>query len=324
MNTSRRQLLAAFAAFAAALPAHAQTFPARAIRLIVPAAPGGGTDIVARVLAKVMQGQGTQVFVDNKAGAGGAIGLATLAAAAPDGYTLCLTGPDPVSIMPQLQTATELGYRADRDLLPIAQVGDTHYAFAVAATLPVHSMAELVAVAKAKPGTVVFATQGNGTAGHLIAKLLELRTGAQFLSVPYKGAAPAMTALMSGEAQVLVTAPASLKAALAGGRLKPLAYAAEQRSAMLPDMPTMAESGFPDFIVPAWYGVFAPAGTPEAVATRLGELVLAAAATPEMAERLKAIGGEPHTRDRAAFGSFVAADSSLWKKVVADGKITLN
>ena len=304
--------------------AGAQSFPSRPVRLLVPTAPGGGTDIVARVLAKILQDQGTVTVVENRAGAGGAIGLAAVANAAPDGYTLSLTGPDPISVMPALQTPAELGYNVERDLLPIAQIGETHYAFAVSTTLGVNSMNELVARARAKPGSLAFATQGNGTAGHLIGKLLELRTGTQFLSVPYKGAGPAMTALMGGEAHVLVTAPASLRAAIAGGqRIKALAYAGDTRSLMLREVPTMAEAGFANFIVPAWYGVFGPARVPEPVAAKLGELLGNATRSPEMVERMKAIGAEIRPKASAAFTSFVTADLQLWREVVQNGKISL-
>lgn len=327
MTLTRRQLVSAAALAACtlgALPLQAQTaFPSRPIRIIVPTAPGGGTDVVARALSKIMQQQGVANFIDNKGGAGGAVGLAAVANALPDGYTISLTGPDALTVMPAIVTPADLGYRADKDFLPIAQVGDTHYAFAVSTALPVNNMNELIALAKSKPGQLAFASQGRGTAGHLISKLLEQRTGTEFLDVPYKGAAPAMAALMSGEAQIIATSPASLKAQLGGGRLKPLASASDTRSPMLPETPTMAEAGYPSFIVSAYWGVIAPAGVPDAIANRLTEMVLAASRTPEMAERLAALGGEPRVRDRAGFATFLRDDAALWKKVVVDGKITL-
>ena len=325
MNLARKIVSCCLAALCVLAPAvsHGQAFPSKPIRLIVPTAPGGGTDVVARALAKVLQSQGTTVFIENKGGAGGAIGLAAVANAAADGYTIGLTGPDPLTVMPQLVSASDLGYKADKDFLSIAQVGDTHYAFAVSSTLPVSSMNELIALAKARPGQLAFASQGRGTAGHLISKMLEARTGVQFLDVPYKGAGPAMAALMSGEAQVIATSPASLKTAIAGGRLKAIAAASETRSAMLPDMPTMEESGYPGFVVSAYWGVIAPAGVPDAVANKLTELVLAATRSPEMAERLAALGGELRPRGRVAFGDFLRSDAQMWKKAVVDGKITL-
>ena len=301
----------------------AQDFPNRPSRLIVPTAPGGGTDAVARSLAKILQSQGVATFIENKGGAGGAIGLAAVANAAPDGYTIGVTGPDALTVMPQLMLPSELGYRADKDFLPIAQIGDTHYAFAVSSTVPVNSMAELIALAKARPGQLAYASQGRGTAGHLISKLLESRTGTQLLDVPYKGAGPAMAALMSGEAQVIATSPASLKAALPTGKLKAIASASESRSAMLPDVPTTGEAGYPGFIVSAYWGVIAPANLPEAVANNLTELVMAAARSQEMGERLSAMGGEIRPRGRAAFSEFLRADTQMWKKAVVDGKISL-
>lgn len=316
--------LVALAWAAAVLPlaAGAQaTFPSRQIRIIVPTAPGGGTDVVARALSKIMQQQGIANFIENKGGAGGALGLAALANAAPDGYTISLTGPDALTVMPALMTPAELGYRADKDFLPIAQVGDTHYAFAVSPALPVNNMGELIALAKSKPGQLVFASGGHGTGGHLIAKLLEQRTGIEFLVVPYKGGGPTVAALMTGEAQVIATSPATLKAS--GSRLKPLAVASDSRSPMLPETPTMAESGYPKFIVSVYFGVLAPAGVPEAIANRLTEMVLAASRTPEMAERLAALGAEPRVRDRAGFGNFLRDEAESWKKVVVDGKLTL-
>lgn len=300
----------------------AQAFPEKPIRIIVPAPPGGSTDIMARTLGKALADRGVVTFVENRAGAGGAIGLAAVATAAPDGYTIGVTTPDGITVLPHLRPATP--YRAEKDFDPVALMAKTNYVYAVSSKLPVNSLAELIALAKQKPGQLKYASQGAGTSGHLVTKMLELRTGADFLHVPYKGIGPAMLALVGGEADVTTTSPASLKSHIESGTIKGLAITGSARTAMLPTVPTVIESGFAGFEASAWWGVVAPRGLPADVGKRLNDLVVNALRTTEMSTRIAGFGAEPSPSSQAEFGQLIRDDSSRWKKVIDDGKISIS
>ena len=299
-----------------------QAFPSQPIRLIVPAAPGGSTDILARSLARIMQEQsGVAVIVDNKAGAGGAIGVQAAVQAAPNGYTLLVTVPDGVTVLPNLRK--DIPYNAERDLVPIGLIAETSWLFAVNAKLPYKNMKELVQAAAAKPGSIRFASPGTGTSAHLITELLGIRNNLQMLHVPYKGAGPATTAVIAGEVDLIATSPISLKNFLDSGQLRGLAITGGTRAAALPAIPTMVEAGFPDFVASAWFGVFAPAGMPAGRAEKLDEMVSAAVHHPDLQKQIAEMGLDSRFMSRTDFARYVTADSARWKQVIEKSRVVV-
>lgn len=322
-----RHLLAAvlggFVAICATMHgAAADTFPNQPIKLVVPAAPGGSTDILARALAQGMQQQtGATVIVENRAGAGGAIGAGAVVNATPDGHTLLVTVPDAVTVLPHLRK--DIPYDALRDLEPIGVMAETYWLFAVRADLPAKDMRELVKLAVAKPEAIRFSSPGVGTSAHLITERLALEAKAKMLHVPYKGAGPATAAVVSGEVDMIATSPISLKQFLDSGKLRGLAVTGPERIPALPGVPTLIESGFPNFSASAWFGVFAPAKLSPDLATRLHEMVTAAVNSPEFQKRLEAMGLSYRPMSRAQFASFVKTDSQRWQEVVVKSKVSI-
>ncbi len=305
-----------------ASPAAAQQFPSRTIRLTVPAAPGGSTDVIARVLARSMTEQtGQSVIVDNRAGASGAIGVSSVVQSQPDGYTILFATIDPISVVPAVRRTVP--YSVEKDLVPITMVGEAPFVFAVNSKLPVSSMKDFLALASSKPGAIKYASAGLGTSAHLIMEVLKLRTGADLLHVPYKGVGPSMQALIAGEVDILATTPASLKPHIANGSLKALATAAATRSAVLPDVPTTSEAGLKDMVISAWWGAFLPANVPAAVADQLDAIFRRAMASPEYQKTLATLAIDGNALSRDAFGKFVAEDTARWRDVVQRAKISL-
>jgi tripartite-type tricarboxylate transporter receptor subunit TctC len=306
-----------------AIEATAQTFPAQPIKLVVPASPGGSTDVVARSLAQVIQRQtGATVIVDNRGGAGGAIGVAAVVNAPADGYTLLVTAPDGVTVLPHLRK--DIPYQALHDLTPIALVAETYWLFAVPADMPAKTMKALVEAVAAKPGSIRYSSPGIGTSAHLITERLCLEAHIEMLHVPYKGAGPATAAAVSGEVDLIATSPVSLASFLESGKLRGLAVTSAQRLSTLPDIPTMIEAGFPEFAASAWFGVFAPAGLPAGRADRLYQIVSAAIADPGFQKQLVIMGLSTRQLSRGEFADFVAADSVRWKEVIEKSKISIN
>ena len=267
MNTLRRSvvLLALLAVPLASLvgpaPAAAQAFPNKPVRLVVPFPPGGPLDTVGRALAqKLTEAWGQSVIVDNRPGAGGNIGADLVAKAAPDGYTVVMGALSTHAVNPSLYA--KMPYDAVKDFAPITLVAITPNVLVVNPSLPVNSVRELVAYAKANPGKLAFGSGSNGSAGHLAGELFKADTGTDLLHVPFKGAAPAMQALLSGDIQLMFDNLASASAQVKAGKLKALAVTTARRSPLAPDLPTMAESGVPGFDISTWFGLLAPAGTP--------------------------------------------------------------
>lgn len=323
-----RRILAAALCGALALAAlgdvaRAQSFPpSQPVKLVVPAAPGGSTDVLARVLAQTLQQQtGGTFIVDNRAGAGGAIGVQAVVNAPADGTTLLVTVPDGVTVLPHLRK--DIPYQALTDLAPVALMAETYWLFAVNPKVPAKTMQELVAQAKAKPGSVRYSSPGIGTSAHLITERLALESGTEMLHVPYKGAGPATAAVVNGEVDMIATSPISLKSFLDDGRLRALAITGAQRLAALPEVPTMVESGFPGFAASAWFGVFAPAKVQPDLLERISEAVAKAVATPDFQQHLATMGLTPRQMSRAEFARFVAADSERWRQVIEKSKVSL-
>lgn len=316
----RHVLLSVLAIGAIGLPdlAGAQAFPSKPIRMIIPAAPGGGTDVMGRTLARVMSEKyGVPVVVENRPGASGSIGVQGVINAPPDGYTILMTLADATTIYPLLKKNPP--YKVDRDLTPIAQVAFTHVLYAVAATSPARSVQDLVAQSKA--GKMAYGSNGFATTSHLWIELFKQKTGAEMLHVPYKGAAPALQALIGGEHSLVVASPATLKVQMDAGRVRAIAATSPKRMPAFPDVPTMVESGYPDFVVGAWFGIFAPARMSPAIADKLHEMIGAAMATPEYQKHADSFKFDTPQIARADFAKLIAADASVWRAAIEAAKI---
>ena len=309
--------------WALGVPAQAQTWPQRPVRVVVPFPAGGATDLVARVITKqVAQELGQQFVVDNKPGAGGTIGTAEVAKAAPDGYTVLLTTSSTHAISPHLMP--RLAYDAQRDFIPVAHLADAASILLVTPTLPVKSVADLIAYAKAHPRQLNYATSGNGTIVHLNTAAFSAQAGIDMTHVPYKGTALAITDLAAGQVQVLFDSIPTGLPHVKSGRLRALAVTGDKRSALAPDLPTIAESGLPGYSSVTWFGIYLPAGAPPALVERVNQAFSKAVQAPEVAASLSKLGVDPAAPSTPAqFGALVKADSSRWASVIRQHKIIL-
>ena len=290
-------------------------YPVRPITMIVPFTPGGGTDIMARLVAdKLGRGLGQPVVVENKAGAGGTIGTELAARSEPNGYTLMMGSVSTISINPSLYK--KLNINPIKDLAPIGLFASTPSVIAVPNNLPVNTLQELIAYAKANPGKVNFGSAGSGTSHHLAGELFKQQAGVDAQHVPYKGSAPALLGLMRGDVQFLIANMPSLKPAIDGKQIKPLALTSLERSAQFPDYKTANESGLPGFEVIVWYGIFAPAGTPEAIINRLNGELRKITAMPDVRKKLTEEGADAINSSPREFEQRIQKDYETWKKVV--------
>ena len=290
-------LIAAAAALAVtASNACAQSYPARPIKLVVPDSVGGAPDQLARLLAERMStGLGQQVVVDNRAGAGGVLGAEAVAKSAPDGYTLLMTGTAIYAILPNLRK--NLPYDAGKDFVPIARIATASNVLVVNNALPARNIAELVRLAKDKPGALNYASAGVGTPAHLAGEMLNLLADIKVAHVPYKGAAPALLDVIAGNAQYIITSPIAAGAHMAGGRVRALATTGSERNPSLPDLPTIADT-VPGYEITQTWGIVAPAGTPPEVVRRLGDEIAKVMSMPDVKERVVATGATPVRRSR--------------------------
>ena len=306
---------------AAAVPAMAQgqSFPTKSIRLIVPAAPGGTADLSARILAqKLPDTLGQSVVVENRAGAGGIIGSETLVKSPPDGHTLVLGNIGPNAINYSLYS--KLPYEA-KDFAPVALVLSVPNVLVVPVGLPVQSVAQLVAMAKAKPGQVAFASSGTGQSIHLSGELFKLSTGLDIVHVPYKGAGPAVADLVAGQVAMMFDNIPSSMPHIRSGKLRPLAVTSSARLEQMPEVPTMIEAGYPGFVVTAWFGVLAPAKTPDAVVNRLNAEIVRVYTQPDVRERLHGLAATASNMSPSQFGDFIRAETDKWAKVVKSANL---
>jgi tripartite-type tricarboxylate transporter receptor subunit TctC len=293
--------------------AHAQ-YPAKPVRLIVPFPPGGGTDAMARVLApKLAEGLGQQVVIENRGGAGATIGTELAAKAAPDGYTLFLmtiTNAVSMSLYPNLK------FDLVRDFAPVTKLATTPHVLVVHPSLPAKTVKELVAVAKARPGAIVYSSSGTGSVSHLAGEYFGFLTGTRMLHVPYKGGGPSVTALISGEVAVGFATMPSVLAQVKSGRLRAIAMTTAQRSPALPQVPTIAEAGIANYDVGSWYGLSVPAGTSREIVTRLHDVTHKLLAQQDVKDRLAGNGFEVLVSTPEQFGEFVRVEVERWAKVV--------
>ncbi len=329
VSIPRRKALQAAAACAllgaSALPAAAQpAWPAHPVRLVVPFPASGATDLVARVVAQRMsQDLGQQLVIDNRPGAGGTIGTGEAAKAAPDGYTLLFTTSSTHAISPHLMP--RLAYRADKDFTPIAEIGGAASILLVTPSLPVRNVQELIAYAKARPGALNYASSGNGTIVHLNTAAFAARAGIQLTHVPYKGTAQSITDLAAGQVHLLFDSIPTGMPHVAGGRLRALAVTGDKRSALAPELPTVAESGLPGYSSVTWFGVYGPAGMKPELVARINQAFNKAMQHPEVVASLARQGVEASPpRTPAQFAAMVQADSARWAQVIKDNKITLD
>ncbi|MDR0214816.1 MAG: tripartite tricarboxylate transporter substrate binding protein [Comamonas sp.] len=326
--SSRRKAVQALAAVACGLAllgtAQGQdAWPVRPIRVIVPFPASGATDLVARVIAqRVSQELGQQLIIDNKPGAGGTIGTGEAAKAVVDGYTLLFTTSSTHAISPHL--IPRLAYKADKDFTPIAHTADAASVLLVTPSLPVRSVQELIAYAKANPGQLNYATSGNGTIVHLNTAAFAAQAGIQLTHVPYKGTAQSITDLAAGQVQLLFDSIPTGMPHVASGRLRALAVTGDKRSMLAPNLPTVAESGLPGYSSVTWFGVYGPAGMKPELVGRINQAFNRAIQNPEVIASLAKQGVEPaKPQTPAEFAAMVKADSARWAKVIKDNHITL-
>jgi tripartite-type tricarboxylate transporter receptor subunit TctC len=299
----------------------AQTFPARPIRLVVGYAPGGPNDILARLLAqKLAERLGQNVIVDNRPGADSIIATEMVARSAPDGHTLLMTTGSH-TMHPSVYN--KLPYDIVRDFAPIMIVAATGYIVVVHPSVPVASMKELIALAKAKPGQLTYASAGAGGPNHLGVELFKSMAGIDMVHVPYKGGAPAITDLVGGQVQLMFSAMAPALPQVKAGKLRALAVSSARRSAAVPELPTVAEAALPGFEVTGWYGLMAPAATPRRTVDRLHSELVAILKLPDVAERLLAIGVEPVGDTPEQMLAYMKTEIAKWSKVTKASGISL-
>ncbi len=302
---------------AAAPVAHAQDFPNKPIRVVVAFPPGGPTDFVGRLIAEKMKAVlGQNVFIENKPGANGTLGAEFVAKADPDGYTLFLTTVGAVAVSPHIMA--NLAYDPLRDFAPVAEVVTNTTVLVVSPKMGIKPTKELVALAKEKPGTITFASTGIGSTPHLAQELLSIAAGVKFLHVPYRGAAPALTDLMGGQVQVVALDVPVLISQIQAGNIVPIGAAADKRNAILPDVPTLAEQGYPNTDASNWYALLAPAKTPPAVIAKLNSATNAALDDPATREKLIKSGATPVGGTPEAFAKVLKAEYEKWGRVVKE------
>lgn len=323
----RRRLLASLASIAAAIslataPAMAQGWPDKAVRILVPAPAGSSLDVLARTIGEKLKDKfGATVIVENKPAAGGTVATAEVAKAAPDGHTLLLGFNGPLATGPLVQ---KVPYDVQKDLAPVVITSSQPNVLAVNATLPIKSVADLVAWSKANPGKLNYASVGNGSSSHLNAELLKAMSGMDAVHVPFNGSPPAVLATVQGETQMMFAVMQPLQAQVQAGKLRAIAVTTPKRFPLLPDIPAIAESGYPGFEALAWNGLVAPAGTPRPVIDRINAEVNAILKLPDVAQKMNAagfdlIGGTPED-----FAKLIAAESARWTPVVKRLGITAN
>ncbi|HEV8551835.1 MAG TPA: tripartite tricarboxylate transporter substrate binding protein [Casimicrobiaceae bacterium] len=303
--------------------AGAQDYPIKPVRLVVPFPAGGGSDNVGRVLAqKLSEVLGQQVFVDNRAGAGGSIGTEAVVRSSPDGYTLVLASTSEIAVNPAIYS--KLGYDTLKDLAPVAMVASSPMVLIVSPSLPVKSIGDFIALAKAKPGQLNVASAGNGSFTHLAGELFRSMTGLTWTHVPYKGAPPAIGDLAGGRVDAMFSTMPAAMGSIKGALVKAIAVSSKTRMPTLPDVPTVIEAGVPGYEPEYWYGVFVPAATPKDVVAKLADAVAKSVQSPDVAANLERQGASPATMTQPQFANYVKEEAAKWGKVVKDSGAKLD
>ncbi len=315
--------LTVLATSAGAVRAAAAEFPSKPIRLIIPFATGSATDVSARLFGTELARQmGQQVVADNRAGAGGAIGMQALASAVPDGYTIGYAGPGPLSINPAVTPG--LPYNVARDFQPVSQAVEAALVLAVTSALPTKDLKSLIALARKRPGELSNASAGTGTIGHLAGEYFKMLTATNILHVPYKGGGQATADVMAGHVQMLFDPLTGVGVHLQSGRLRALAVTGRTRLAAFPDVPTVAEAGVPGYEVMTWGGILAPAGIARPILDRLNAEMQRAVRSPSVVERYGALGAVPVAGTPEQFAELIRSETAKWAKVVRFAQVKAN
>jgi len=304
-------------------PAAAQPYPSRVVKLIVPQTPGGATDVFARKIGQLLSEKwGQPVVIENRAGAGGVVGTDVVAKSAPDGYTLLVTYAGSQAINPSLYQ--KIPFDSVKDFQTVATLASTPFVLIVHPKLPAKDLAEYVALARARPDALTYASSGNGSVNHLLGEMLKTEAGIKMLHVPYRGVAPAITDVIGGQVDSAFSSVPSVLQMVQTDKVRALAISSAQRIAAAPEIPTIAESGFPGFDVNPWWGILAPAGIDVAIVRKINEDVADILRTKEMIDFLAAQGAEPLITSPEAFLKILEADVVKWAKVVKSAGVTLN
>jgi len=322
MPTTWKALALTVAFTASTAAAHADDYPSHPIRLVVPYTPGGGADAVARIVAKpVSRTIGQMIVIENRAGAGSIIGTEVVQKSDPDGYTLLLGQSGPISINPAVYK--NLRYDPVGDFAPITMTTAYPYILMVNATLPVKTLKEFVALVKSKPGELNYGTTGVGSANHLVTELFSSKAGLNMAHIPYRGTALAVVDLLAAQVTMVFADPISALGQMQAGTLRSLAVTSKERSSIVPDVPTIAESGYPGFDVIAWHGIFAPVKTPPAIIKKLNAEFVKALKDPETKELLEKQAMQTVGNSPEQFIAFIKQDIAIWKDVATQAKVEL-
>ncbi|HEY8608029.1 MAG TPA: tripartite tricarboxylate transporter substrate binding protein [Noviherbaspirillum sp.] len=317
-----RKFLAAAAIFGCAAIAHAQTWPAEPIKLIIPFPPGGGTDILSRIVAnKLAEANKWTIVAENRGGAGGTIGVGEAAKSAPNGYTLLMGQKDNMAVAPWLYK--RLAYDPVRDFSAVAHVAYTPVVIVTAANSRFKTLADVVTAARSAPDTIAYGSPGNGTTIHLAGEALGTAAKIKLVHVPYKGSSPALVDAMAGTVDLALSSVPSALSQIKAGKLRALAVTSARRSTSLPEVPTVAESGYKGFDVSTWYGIFMPAGAPKEVVARVNGEVNKLLATPEMIQAIHAQGAEPEAMTPDRFSTLLKTDHRAMQDIVKRAGVTI-
>lgn len=306
-----------------AIGAAAQSYPVKPIRLIVPYPPAGATDILGRIIGqKLGESLGQQVVIENRPGASGIIGADLAAKAAPDGYSLLVGQAANLAI--NISLMGKLPYDPVKDFSPVTLVASTPNLLVVHPSLPVRSVQDLIALAKAKPGAINYASAGSGSPGHLAAELLKKTAKIDMVHIPYKGAAPALTDVVAGQASLYFTSPISAQPFVKSGRLRMVAVTSAKRSPSLPDVPAVAEAGFPEFDLTSWWGILAPAGVARDIIERLHGETIRILNLTDVKQRYASLGADAVTNTPEQFAAYIKSEIAKWAKVVKESGASID
>jgi tripartite-type tricarboxylate transporter receptor subunit TctC len=316
MPLPRRSILAVVSLLVVTLQAAAQAYPERVIRIVNPFPPGGSVDVMARILAqKLSDNLGQQAIVENRAGAGGNTGAESVAKAEADGYTLLFTAPGPL-VINQTLYAKGLPFDPAKDFAPVALFAVAPIVLMVHPAVPAQNVQELIALARAQPGTISFASAGNGSTNHLAGEMFKSMARIEIVHVPYRGAGPAMNDLIGGHVQMFFDLLPSSLPQIRTGKVRALGNAGARRPVALPDLPTVGEQGLPGFDASSWMGLVAPAKTPAPVLAKLSDQIAKVLKEPDVIARIRELGSEPGHAFGAAFGTFMQAETAKWAEVI--------